>query len=71
VMSIVTPAERAAASSMTTVPRSLAQAAGPLLAGWLLTLSPFGWPLVIAGAVKLLYDGLLFVRFRGVEGPPA
>ena len=70
VMSIVAPSERAAAASFTMVPRSLAAAAGPLLTGWLLSQSPFGWQLVLAGGVKLLYDALLYARFRGVEGPP-
>ena len=33
VMAVVTPAERAAAASVTAVPRSLASAASPTLAG--------------------------------------
>ena len=39
VMAVVEPAERAAAASVTSVPRSLASAASPLLAGWLLASS--------------------------------
>lgn len=70
VMSIVSPAERAAAASFTMVPRSLASAAGPLLAGWMLSQSSFGWPLVLAGCIKLAYDALLYARFRGIDGPP-
>ncbi len=66
VMSIVTPPERPAAASLTSVPRSLMWAAGPLLAGYLLSLSSFGWPLVIAGIVKLAYDVLLFTLFARV-----
>ncbi len=50
VMAIVTPPERAAAASLTNVPRSLASALSPSLAGLLLTLSPFAWPLVIGAA---------------------
>jgi MFS family permease len=65
VMSIVSPAERPAAASLTSVPRSLMWAAGPLLAGYLLGVSTFGWPLVIAGVLKLTYDALLFARFHG------
>jgi hypothetical protein len=67
VMSIVSPAERPAAASLTSVPRSLMWAAGPLVAGYLLGVSTFGWPLVVAGVVKLAYDGLLFAGFRGVR----
>jgi MFS family permease len=69
VMAIVTPAERPAAASVTAVPRSLASAASPILAGYLLTLSTFGWFLVAAGAVKIVYDLLLLAMFRKVRPP--
>lgn len=64
VMSVVTPAERPAAASLTAVPRSLAAAASPALAGSLLAASGFGWPLVIAGGLKIVYDLLLLALFR-------
>ncbi|MHB8730573.1 MAG: MFS transporter [bacterium] len=67
VMAVVTPEERPAAASITAVPRSLASAASPILAGYLLTLSSFGWPLIIGGALKAVYDVLLLVKFRGVR----
>lgn len=69
VMAIVTPPERAAAASVTNVPRSLASALSPSLAGALLTLSPFAWPLVIGGGLKITYDLLLLVMFRTVKPP--
>ena len=69
VMAVVTPAERPAAASVTNVPRSLASAAAPFLAGWLLDQSRFGWPLVIGGALKAVYDVLLLIRFRSVRPP--
>jgi predicted MFS family arabinose efflux permease len=69
VMAIVPPEERAAAASVTLVPRSLASAASPFLAGWLLALSAFGWPLVAAGAIKIAYDVLLLALFRHVRPP--
>jgi predicted MFS family arabinose efflux permease len=69
VMAIVTPAERPAAASITAVPRSLASAASPLLAGYLLGVSTFGWPLVAAGAIKVAYDVLLLAMFRKVRPP--
>ena len=59
VMSLVEPHERAAAASLTDVPRSLAAAIAPLIAGWLLTLSPFGWFVVVGGGLKMVYDLLL------------
>lgn len=64
VMSVVTPAERPAAASLTAVPRSLAAAASPALAGSMLGASGFGWPLVIAGSLKIVYDLLLLALFR-------
>lgn len=67
VMSVVTPAERPAAASLTSVPRSLASAVGPFLSGYLLGISAFGWPLVVAGALKIVYDLLLLIMFRKVR----
>jgi predicted MFS family arabinose efflux permease len=69
VMAVVTPGERAAAASVTSVPRSLASSASPLIAGYMLGLSSFGWPLLVAGAVKIVYDLLLLVTFRAVRPP--
>jgi MFS family permease len=69
VMAIVTPAERPAAASMTSVPRSFAAAASPALAGWLLGLSSFGWPLLAGGVLKIVYDLLLLVQFRHLKPP--
>jgi predicted MFS family arabinose efflux permease len=69
VMAIVPPAERPAAASITSVPRSLASAVGPFLAGYLLGVSTFGWPLLIAGTVKIVYDLLLLARFAKVRPP--
>ncbi|KQT11644.1 ABC transporter permease [Ramlibacter sp. Leaf400] len=69
VMAIVTPAERSAAASVTAVPRSLAATASPALAGYLLGVSSFGWPLVVGGALKIVYDLLLLAMFRRVHPP--
>jgi MFS family permease len=69
VMAIVPPEERAAAASVTSVPRSLAQGMSPLLSGYLLGLSSFGWPLVLAGALKGIYDLLMLAMFAKVRPP--
>ena len=69
VMAIVTPAERPAAASITSVPRSLASALSPFLAGWMLSLSSFGWPLLVAGGAKIAYDLLLLALFRKIRPP--
>ena len=66
VMAVVPPEERVAAAGVTNVPRSLASAATPMLAGYLLSRTSFGWPLVLGGAMKLVYDFLLLAMFRGV-----
>lgn len=60
VMAVVQPHERTAAASVTNVPRSLASAATPLLAGVLLDKTSFGWPLIIGGVMKGIYDLLLW-----------
>src|SRR5215204_3496703 len=69
VMAVVTPPERPAAASVTNVPRSLAAAASPSLSGWMLSVSGFGWPLLIGGALKVMYDLLLLHMFEK-ERPP-
>jgi MFS family permease len=69
VMAVVSPAERPAAASITNVPRSLASAFGPFISGWLLGLTTFGWPLVIAGSLKATYDLILLRLFRQVHPP--
>jgi MFS family permease len=69
VMAVVTPAERAAAASVTSVPRGLASAASPALAGALLAAGYWAAPLVICGALKIVYDLLLLWTFRGVKPP--
>jgi MFS family permease len=69
VMAVVTPAERAAAASFTAVPRSLASAISPAFAGALLA-SPFtGLPLVLCGALKIVYDVALLLSFRHMKPP--
>jgi MFS family permease len=69
VMAVVTEAERPAAASFTSVPRSLAAAASPALAGALFAASFRAWPLVICGVLKIVYDLLLLVQFRHVKPP--
>jgi len=69
VMAVVTPEERPAAASITAVPKTFAWAAGSLISGYLLTLTTFGWPLLIAGMVKGTYDILLLIKFQKVRPP--
>lgn len=67
VMAVVTPAERPAAASLTAVPRSLAAALGPTLAGALLAMGWVGAPLLACGLLKITYDLALLSAFRRVK----
>jgi MFS family permease len=69
VMAVVSPEERPAAASITAVPRSLASAVAPLLSGWLLTVTSFGWPLLLAGVIKASYDLTLLRKFSKIKPP--
>jgi predicted MFS family arabinose efflux permease len=69
VMAVVTPPERTAAASVTSVPRSLATAASPALAGALLAAGYDAWPLAICGGLKIAYDLALLWMFRHVKPP--
>jgi len=67
VMAMVPPEERAAAATVTNVPRSLVSAFAPALGGYLLTLSDFGWTLVLGGGIKVAYDIILLSMFRNAR----
>ncbi len=64
ILSLVPPEERTAATSLTAVPRALAAAGAPIVAGWLLAASPFGWAVVVGGGLKASYDVLLLIVGR-------
>jgi MFS family permease len=64
VMSVVTPAERAAAASFTTVPRALAAALSPALSGAWFAAGWLALPLLACGGLKIAYDLVLWRAFR-------
>jgi MFS family permease len=64
VMSVVTPAERAAAASATAVPRSLAASLSPSLAGGLFAAGWLAAPLAACGLLKIVYDLALWAACR-------
>lgn len=69
VMAVVTPPERAAAASVTAVPRSLASAVSPAIAGVMLA-GPFSaLPLIACGILKIGYDVALLAMFRNTRPP--
>jgi len=69
VMAVVTPPERAAAASITSVPRSLASGIAPVISGYLITMSTFGWPVLLGGMLKMGYDLALLGLFSRVRPP--
>jgi len=69
VMAVVTEAERPAAASVTAVPRSLASAASPALAGALFAAGLQAWPLLLCGTLKIAYDLALLAAFRHIKPP--
>jgi len=69
VMAVVTPPERTAAASFTSVPRTLAASVSPAIAGALFSASLVTWPLILCGALKISYDLLLLNQFRLLKPP--
>ena len=67
VVAVVTPAERAAAVSFTTVPRSLAAAASPAIGGILLASGWLAAPIVASGVLKIIYDLAIWRAFRQLK----
>jgi MFS family permease len=69
VMAVVTPPERTAAASFTAVPRSLAAAAGPAIAGAIFAAGWQATPFIICGVLKIGYDLALLWAFRHIRPP--
>src|SRR3990172_8695119 len=67
-MAIVDPDERTATAGVTSLARSIAQSAGPLLSAALVPLG-LGVPLVVCGVLKIGYDLSLYVGFRARPAP--
>jgi predicted MFS family arabinose efflux permease len=68
VVSMVDPAERTAASSFTNTARYITRPWGALAAGTLMSVAA-ATPFVLAGGLKIVYDGLLWNTFRKVPLP--
>lgn len=77
VMAMVGPDERTFASGVTHLVRLGGWAAAPAAAGQMMRGLSLGTPLFVGAAMKIAYDLLLFVAFRGAKppeesgGPPA
>jgi MFS family permease len=70
-MALVMPEERTAAASVTSLARSVGSSASPVLSGLLLQgpLLVLGLPFIMAGTLKAMYDGSLWLLFRHVRLP--
>ncbi len=64
VVSIVPPADRAAAVALTGAARGVAQAFGPPIAGIAIGAAAFGLPFYAGGGLKIIYDVALYAAFR-------
>ena len=69
VMAVVTPPERTAAASFTAVPRSIAAAAGPAIAGAIFAAGYKTTPFILCGVLKIADDLALLWAFRHVKPP--
>ena len=70
VMAVVRPDERSAAAGITGVARTTGAALAPVFAGWMLARPAWiSVPFFLAGALKIVYDVLLYRAF--VSGMPA
>ena len=70
VMAVVAPDERSAASGITNVARTIGVSLSPVITGIFLSNPAFlGFPFVIAGSLKIVYDLALYFNFRSVKPP--
>jgi MFS family permease len=67
VMAIVEDHEREAAATTTNVARTAAQAITPALTGWVMQSVALAAPFVAGGALKIVYDLLLYWTFKDVK----
>ncbi len=68
-MAVVDPGERAAAAGVMAVARNTAAALAPGIAGPMLAVPALGLPFLAAGGLKIVYDIVILVLFRGVRPP--
>ena len=68
-MAVVDPDERTATAGLTNVARSAASTISPVLTGFAFAAGALGLPFIVAGGLKIAYDGLVFLTFRNVRPP--
>jgi MFS family permease len=70
VMGVVEDHEREAAATITTLWRTVTQAISPAVTGWVMQTIALSAPFAIGGALKILYDLLLFATFKDIKPRP-
>jgi len=68
-MAVVDPDERTATAGITNVARTAASAVSPVLSGAAIGVGALGLPFLLAGGLKVIYDGLVYATFRNVRPP--
>jgi hypothetical protein len=69
-MAVVAPDERSAASGVTAIARSVGAMLSPSLTGIFLSIPALlSAPFFLAGGLKIIYDLLLYQRFRQLPPP--
>jgi MFS family permease len=68
-MAVVDPDERTAAAGITNVARTAASAVSPVLSGLAVGAGALALPFFVAGGLKVVYDGLIYLSFRDVHPP--
>ena len=68
-MAVVDPDERTATAGLTNVARTASSAFSPVVTGVAFAAGSLALPFLLAGALKIAYDGLIYVTFRGVRPP--
>lgn len=70
VMAVVEPDERSAASGITNVARTVGVSLSPVFTGIFISNPAFlGFPFIISGVLKIIYDLALYFNFRNVKPP--
>jgi len=69
VMAVVDESDRTAAAGLTNSTRTVTSSLSPPLAGYAIANLWVGTPLVVAGALKLVYDLMIYVSFRKAKPP--
>ena len=68
-MAVVDPDERAASAGILSVARNAGAAIAPVFTGAILAAPAIGWPFLLAGGLKIVYDLWIFAVFRRVKPP--